>query len=214
MILKGNRAQIDRKLYKTFCWQSIAIDRKKINCCKQVQPRGFTKTPHSCWTIFVTKTFIIQWSGFYQFTEIGYPGLEVTGSSKVTMSYTNVVSLNGTNNFCKCHFSCYGGCKLVTRIRRWPKGQRSQCHIQMLFLLIEQTTFVGVIFYVMGSVNWIPGILTRKEVTSGQTEYGVYIFRLSGTTFVGVVLKSVWWISSYWQDRRQTDRRQTDDRLS
>ena len=172
-----------------------------------MQPRGFTKTPHSWWTIFVTKTFIIQWSGFYQFTEIGYPDSEVTGSSKVTMSYTNVVSLNGTNNFCKAHFSCYGGCKLVIRIR-WPEGQRSQCHIQMLFLSIERTTFVGVIFYVIGSVNWIPEILTRKEVTSGQTEYGVYIFRPSGTTSVGVVLKSVRWTSSYWQDRRQT----TDDR--
>jgi hypothetical protein len=49
----------------------------------------------------------------------------------------------------------------------------------------------------VGNVNWIPGILTQKEVISGQTEYDVYIFRPSGTTFVGVVLKSVRWISSY-----------------
>ena len=111
----------------------------------------------------------LLWGSFFMLwgMEIGYPDSEVTGRSKVTMSYTNVVPLNRTNNFCRGNF------------------------------------------HVMGSVNWILGILTRKEVTYGQTEYGLYIFRPSGTTFIRVVLKSVWWISSYWQDRRQTNR-QTD----
>jgi hypothetical protein len=36
--------------------------------------------------------------------EIGYPDSVVIGGSKVTMSYANVVPLNGTNNFCRGDF--------------------------------------------------------------------------------------------------------------
>ena len=59
----------------------------------------------------------LLWGSFFMLwrMEIGYPVSVVIGGSKVTMSYTNVVPLNGTNNFCRGDFLCYGECKLDTR---------------------------------------------------------------------------------------------------